>query len=141
MTNTFGKNLSALRKAARLTQKEVAEKLGVNVHTFIGYETAGREPKYDLLIKIADFFGVLVDDLIREKSTEKTGNDEAKRALIESVLALPPERLQLLAMLTQTAGEVGARPTEGGGTQYNLTFTVTPKNNSEQSKGEESVND
>ena len=137
MTNTFGKNLSALRKAARLTQKEVAEKLGVNVHTFIGYETAGREPKYDLLIKIADFFGVLVDDLIREKSTEKTGNDEAKRALIESVLALPPERVRLLAMLAQAAVGVGATPVEGGGAQYNFAFTIKPKNNSEQPKGEE----
>ena len=137
MTNTFGKNLSALRKAARLTQKEVAEKLGVNVHTFIGYETAGREPKYDLLIKIADFFGVSIDDLIRGKSTNKTEIDNAKKALIESVLALPPERVHLLAMLTQTAGEVGATPVEGGGTQYNLTFTIKPKNDSEQPKGEE----
>ena len=72
----FGKNLSRLRKSARLTQKELAEKLGINVNTFIGYETAGREPKFETLIKIADFFGVSTDELLKPRSND-TANKNA----------------------------------------------------------------
>lgn len=133
--SNFGKNLLALRKSARLTQKELAEKLGVNVHTFIGYETAGYEPKFKTLVKISKYFGVSIDDLIREKSTDTESKIKAKQALVESVLALPPERIRLLGMLTQMAGEIGTTPIEGGGTQYNLAFTVKPKDGTEAEDG------
>lgn len=62
----FGKNLQALRQAYGLTQKELADKLGINLYTFIGYEKTDREPRYSTLIDVADFFGVSVDDLIRQ---------------------------------------------------------------------------
>ena len=137
---TFGNNLIALRKNKGLTRQAFADLMNVPVTTIAGYETAGREPKFKTLIKISKYFGVSIDDLLQKKIPSVLEMiDPKKQALVESVLALPPERLQLLAMLTQTAGEVGATPVEGGGTQYNLTFTVTPKNDSEQSKGENNL--
>ena len=64
-SNVFGQNLTALRKRIRLTRRELAEKLGINENTLTGYERDGHEPKYSILAKIADFFGVSTDTLIR----------------------------------------------------------------------------
>lgn len=63
--NVFGQNLTLLRKKTGLTRRELAEKLGINENTLTGYERDGHEPKYSILAKIADFFGVSTDNLIR----------------------------------------------------------------------------
>ena len=63
--NVFGQNLTTLRKRVKLTRRELAEKLGINENTLTGYERDGHEPKYSILAKIADFFGVSTDTLIR----------------------------------------------------------------------------
>ena len=62
----FGKKLKMLRESRNLTRRELADALGINENTLTGYENSGREPKYDLLVKIADYFDVLVDELIRD---------------------------------------------------------------------------
>ena len=63
----FRRNLILCRKASSLTQKELATKLQISPTTLAGYENAGKEPKVSTLIKMADFFGVTVDDLVREE--------------------------------------------------------------------------
>lgn len=60
------KNLILYRKAAGLTQKELAAKLGISPTTLAGYENAGKDPKIATLIKLADFYGVSIDNLVRE---------------------------------------------------------------------------
>ena len=49
-----------------VTQKELAAKLGISPTTLAGYENAGKDPKIATLIKLADFYGVSVDNLVRE---------------------------------------------------------------------------
>lgn len=66
--NYFGQKLTQLRKEKRLSRRELAQKLGINENTLTGYEREGREPRYDLLIKIADFFRVRVDELLRQNT-------------------------------------------------------------------------
>lgn len=53
-----------LREREKLTQKEVAEKLGISPSAYNMYEKGKREPNIDTLQKIADFYGVSLDDLI-----------------------------------------------------------------------------
>lgn len=53
-----------MRKKAGLTQEELAKKLNVTRSALSQYELGTREPNYDLLLKIADFFEVTVDYLI-----------------------------------------------------------------------------
>lgn len=59
-----------LRLASGLTQTEIAEKLGVSKSTISMYENGNREPDFDTLEKIADFFNVDIDYLLGR--TEKT---------------------------------------------------------------------
>ena len=53
-----------LRERQNLTQKEVAEKLGISPSAYNMYEKGKREPNIDTLQKIADFYEVSLDDLI-----------------------------------------------------------------------------
>lgn len=82
----FGKNLMKLRKARNLTRQAFADALQLPVTTVAGYETAGREPKFSTLIKIADFFNVTVDNLIRENNIAfKTADDSVKLEIPKSL--------------------------------------------------------
>ena len=120
-TTEFQKNLTLYRKAVGLTQKELAEKLNISPTTLGGYENAGKDPKIATLIKMADFFGVSVDELIRGNGDKLAELARKKQALSKSVLALPPEKLNLLASLVQVAENATGTPIEGGGVRYNVT--------------------
>ena len=60
----LGKRLKELREESGLTQKQVAEKLGVNSVTYLHYEKAQREPPLALLADMAAVFAVSVDYLL-----------------------------------------------------------------------------
>ncbi len=77
-----------LRLSCGLTQVEMAEKLGISRSTIGMYETGAREPDFETLEKIADFFNVDIDYLLgrTDKTTllpETIGhyylNDETRR--------------------------------------------------------------
>ena len=59
----FSERLKQLRKENNLKQSELAKELGISAQRISLYEN-GREPEYDILIKMSDYFGVLVDYLI-----------------------------------------------------------------------------
>ncbi|MED4840262.1 helix-turn-helix transcriptional regulator [Weizmannia sp. CD-2023] len=71
----FGKRLSALRKQKGLSQYELADKLGYSRGQIANYEQGKREPDYETLQKIADFFDVTTDYLLG-RTDIRTLNDE-----------------------------------------------------------------
>lgn len=56
--------LKALRLQSQKTQQEVANELGISRPTYSRYESGDREPDYNTLVKIADYFNVSIDDLL-----------------------------------------------------------------------------
>lgn len=54
----FGSRLRYLRKQDELTQQQLADKLGIKKSTISMYENGKREPDFDTLESIADFFNV-----------------------------------------------------------------------------------
>ena len=56
--------LKALRKEKKITQKMLAESLGLKTSTIGSYEISDREPNNEILEKIADFFDTSVDYLL-----------------------------------------------------------------------------
>ncbi|MEE7711227.1 MULTISPECIES: helix-turn-helix domain-containing protein [Bacillus] len=81
----FGDRLRELRKMRpNLSQKKLGEHLGLAESTISMYEQNRREPEYEILIKIADYFDVSIDYLLRgtdPKVQDKIFEDEAKRIL------------------------------------------------------------
>ncbi len=65
------KNLKNLRKELNLSQTQIAEKLHISQQTYSDYENCKTEPAGEMLIQIADFFEVSVDELLG-RETEKS---------------------------------------------------------------------
>lgn len=60
----FSQRLKQLRLDKHLTQAQVASRIGVTSSMVSSYETDIRLPSYEVLIKIANLFGVTVDYLL-----------------------------------------------------------------------------
>lgn len=66
----LSRNIKFLRKQKGLTQAEMHSQTGISNATWSNYELGNTEPNVDLLIIIAKFFGVTVDELIKENFEE-----------------------------------------------------------------------
>lgn len=65
------------RENAGLSQKELAERLGVAPSTYHGYESGNHDPKSDMLIRIAGICGVSVDFLLGVETEPKPKKEKA----------------------------------------------------------------
>lgn len=64
MGEHFNENLRAARERKNMTQKEVADNIGVAKSTYSLYESGNREPNVQTIKKIADTLNVSADDLL-----------------------------------------------------------------------------
>jgi len=64
----FGTRLKELRESYNLSQSELASELGVKakfgVQAISSWENSKREPNFNTLVSIADYFGVTTDYLL-----------------------------------------------------------------------------
>lgn len=60
----FGNNLKDLRETRNVTQGQLAEYLQVSRPTIAGYETKSRQPDFEKLEKLANYFHVSIDYLV-----------------------------------------------------------------------------
>lgn len=60
----FGENFKKLRKSRNITQKELGAKIGLSKAVVSKYENGMGYPTYDVLIRIAQYFGVTTDYLL-----------------------------------------------------------------------------
>lgn len=61
---SFASMLKQLREQSRLSQKDIADYLGITRQAVASYELAKREPDYEILKKLADYFGVSIDYIL-----------------------------------------------------------------------------
>ncbi|MCL2234502.1 MAG: helix-turn-helix domain-containing protein [Firmicutes bacterium] len=61
---TFAKTLKELRLEKELTQEGLANILGVNRTSISDWEKPRTEPSLTMLVELAKFFGVTVDELL-----------------------------------------------------------------------------
>lgn len=105
----IGKKLKEIRESHGLTQKQLAEKIGVTAVTITRYERNQREPKYDMIIKICEIFDISINELIGENITSMSSaeinhiyeNDLGKyifkpSELKESIKCYPSEEQEAL---------------------------------------------
>lgn len=94
--------LRLLRNKKNKSQTEMAEILNVSRQAYNFYENGVREPKLDMIIKMADFFDVSVDYLLgrtdflgKYKNFTSDGSEQVKRL-----------QKKISSTDTQTAAEV-----------------------------------
>lgn len=105
----LGSRLKLAREKKHLTQKEVADKLGVSNGAISGYERNYRDPDTDMLKKLATLYDVSVDFLAGHVITEKKATyeinkeeliREQKLLLADEILSLPePQRTLVMDMV------------------------------------------
>ena len=82
----LSEKILALRTQLGLSQGELAEKLEVSRQSVSKWETAQSVPELDKLIRLADLFGVSVDELVREgeppRLEAETGGAEPEPKLV-----------------------------------------------------------
>lgn len=60
----MGSKLKSLRLEKKLTQKQVADRIGLAISAVSSYESGSRYPSYDVLVKLARIFHVSTDYLL-----------------------------------------------------------------------------
>lgn len=86
---TLGEKIKALRTAKKMSQKELAERIGIAKSVISFYESGDRFPSYDVLIKIARIFNVTTDyllDVERERTVNVSGLSEEDIAAVTTVI-------------------------------------------------------
>ncbi len=93
--------LKKIRNKKGLTQADVAAKLGITYQAYAHYETGRRQPDPEMLLKMANLFGVSTDYLLGRDETPtltipKTLTD-TQIAFAEGIKDLDDEELQQIA--------------------------------------------
>ena len=61
---SFSERLKLYRKQFNLTQKTVAETIGISLRGYQQYEQGKFEPNIEKLIKLADLYHISIDELV-----------------------------------------------------------------------------
>jgi transcriptional regulator with XRE-family HTH domain len=68
MLSEFKEKIRYLREQKELTQRQMAEMLGVSLRSYVSYENGASYPKDPTIYQeLAEFYGVTIDFLINEK--------------------------------------------------------------------------
>jgi transcriptional regulator with XRE-family HTH domain len=82
----FGINLKKLRENNNLSQKELAKIFGISRSAIAAYEAQKREPKFELLIRMADYFDVSLDYLLGRSQDDNGKTREIIKKNIKRIL-------------------------------------------------------
>lgn len=99
--SNIAKNLKYLRKKKGLTQQQFADEMGIKRASVGAYEEERADPKYELLKKIATFYGLTMDELANDTINDKwkptpRGNAASVRVLSITVDGDDRENIELV---------------------------------------------
>ncbi len=80
--------MKALRTSQKLTQQQLADRIGVAKSVVSYYESGDRYPSYDVLVRIAHVFHTSTDyllDVKKEKVIDVTGLSDEDIAVVRTV--------------------------------------------------------
>jgi transcriptional regulator with XRE-family HTH domain len=85
----MGNKLKSLRLEKNLTQKQVADRVGLAISAISSYEAGTRYPTYDTLAKLSYIFHVSTDYLIGvtdKRTLDVSGLDDSEIELISQLV-------------------------------------------------------
>ena len=78
--------LKALRTQKGVSQQTVADYLEITRQAYSNYENGNREPDYETLLKLAEYFGTSVDVLLRGEPNSPSPNRPLTEAELKFAL-------------------------------------------------------
>ena len=100
-----GARLVSLRKAAGLSQTELANAIGVSQQTVAYWETCATPPRSDVLPKMAKALGVRVEEILSDAPlalARKPGPVGKLQRVLEKATSLPRREQELVAQFVET---------------------------------------
>ncbi len=86
MKKTIGEKINELRKQQKMSQDELAEKMGVSSQAVSKWENNLSIPDLPTLIELSNFFNISLDDLVKEKENTARFVPVEKRKNINEML-------------------------------------------------------
>ena len=83
------KKLNSLRIEKKLTQKQVADRIGLAISAVSSYESGTRYPSYDVFVKLARIFHVSTDYLLGmtdKRNIDVTGLNDNEIELVSQLV-------------------------------------------------------
>ena len=102
----IGKFIAALRKEKKLTQEQLAEKLGVNHRSVSRWENGRCMPDLSILENLSEELGIGVSELLKGKRKDCSGQDESKEG-IDLILKLSEQEKRKKATKIRTVFGLG----------------------------------
>ncbi|SDJ25835.1 Transcriptional regulator, contains XRE-family HTH domain [Streptococcus equinus] len=81
-------NISELRKQEKLSQDDFANIFHVSRQTVSNWENGKSYPDVEMLVKISDYFGISVDQLIKKETTPNVAKKSEKQKKLWPMLAV-----------------------------------------------------
>ena len=72
LNKRIGRNITAYRKRAGLTQAELAERINYSDKSVSKWESGGGAPDIGVLLQLAEIFGITVNELVAEEEPKRT---------------------------------------------------------------------
>ncbi len=117
----FYELLKELRQKKGVTGETVANAVGLSESAYRNYERGVREPNFETLCKLADYYGVTTDYLLGREPLPNPFADlglsaEDEKDVLAKYMSLPPTmRACLLECLRQLGGAVKTIDDNSGG--------------------------
>lgn len=109
-----GAYLQERRKAAGLTQDEVARRLGVVARTVSDWEAGRYSPGFDLMVRLVGVIGGKIDDVVRYFLKDEPGKadqvlTQSERDSILAIANTDPKRAAILRRVAQMTDDPALR--------------------------------
>ena len=91
MTTFFSNNLISLRKNKGITQTDAAIALGLKRNTISNYETGHSEPDIDTILRIASYFDISTDNLLKTDVSKLDLSQKSEQTEVAQKLDLKPD--------------------------------------------------
>lgn len=85
----MGEKLKSLRLEKNLTQKQIADRIGLAISAVSSYESGSRYPSYDVLVKLSRIFHVSTDYLLGitdKRNVDVTGLNDSEIELVSQLV-------------------------------------------------------
>ncbi len=107
-------SLIFLRSRLGMTQKEVAEAIGIKQGTYNAYEKMRSEPPAEIIVRLAYLYDVSTDDILQKNNLSKDPEkmqelseeaEKAMKAIKEAIEEGNPDNLKMIAEEYATMGD------------------------------------
>ena len=114
MRSGYSVILSSLRRERGLSQRKVSEDLGISQALLSHYENGVREPRFDFVVRVCDYYGVSADYFFG-RTAEKTYDD---KVFLECPDPSFRGSLDLAADFIREAGDAGGDSLRTAAAEY-----------------------